>query len=348
MTRVPALENPHTHWREGDVVGPLVELAIQGGAIGFGPMPNTKEGLMTAAQVTAYVKNASSFVELGTGVHIIPIVQITEATTEADIDACIEAGIVDAKIYPKGRTTASHNGVSYYSRILPIVQHAGKRGMRVHFHPEHPMKIDNKDAEFLFLPIVDMFLSETDAIIVSEHGTDGRCIPLWEEWAKTGRFFVTITAHHLVENETGAYGDVDAVCKPSYKGEVDRRALNDLVRKDYPWVMAGGDDAPHDKKTKHRIGPCTCGAYTAPFLMQLYAHALDDLFTSPEGVKVFENFTSRNARKLYGFRTSSRYVDLIKRPFIIPESYKIGSWEVAPFWAGREISYSLYANSSVK
>ncbi len=342
MTRVTALVNPHTHWREGDVVGPLVALAIQGGAACFGPMPNTKEGLMTAAQVTAYVKNASSFVQSGMGVHIIPIVQITEATTEAEIDACIEAGIVDAKIYPKGRTTASHNGVSHYARILRIVRHAGKRGMRIHFHPEHPMMVDNKDAEFAFLAIVDLFLNETRAIIVWEHGTDGRCIPLWEEWAKTGRFFVTITAHHLVENETGAYGDVGSVCKPSYKGEVDRRALNELVRKDHSWVMAGGDDAPHDKKAKHRVGPCACGAYTAPFLLQLYAHALDDLLATQEGVKVFANFTSNNARKLYGQMTPTRYIDLVKRPFIIPESYKIGSWEVEPFWAGREISYSLY------
>jgi dihydroorotase len=324
------------------VVHPLVELAVQGGAHALGPMPNTQKGLMTAGQVTAYLAHARQGVPSSQKMCFVGIVQITEKTTKADIDACIDAGILDAKVYPKGRTTQSHNGVAHYGRILDVVRHAGTRGMRAHFHPEHPGPYDNRDAEFAFLPIVDIFLNETETTIFWEHGTDGRCIPHWEEWAKSGRFYVTLTAHHLVENENGAYGDVQATCKPPYKREDDRRALVDLVGKGHAWVMAGGDDAPHPKERKHVIGPCACGAYTAPFLLPLYAHALGHLLETPGGIKVFTKFTSGIALNIYKASESFYpYVDLVKKSFRIPLSYQIGPWEVEPFWAGREIMYSL-------
>ena len=342
MLQVPGLENPHTHLREGEVVGPLVVWAIRGGARSLGPMPNTEHGLMKAMQVDPYILHAKSFVPQDTVVRFIPIVQITEATTKADIEACVDAGIMDAKVYPKGRTTQSHNGVSHYARILDIVRYAGERGMRVHFHPEHPSNVyDNRDAEFAFLAIVDMFIHETGATIVWEHGTDGRCIPHWEAWAETGRFYVTFTGHHLAESENGAYGDVGAACKPPYKTEADRRGLVDLVARDYPWVMAGGDDAPHPTGSKHRIGQCACGAYTAPFLMQLYAHALDKLLSTQGGIRNFIRFTSENAQQLYGHTSPGLLLKLVRKPFKIPSHYDVGPWEVEPFWAGKEILYSL-------
>jgi dihydroorotase len=340
--RTAKLVNPHTHLREGLEKHDLVVLALKGGVSALGPMPNTEKGLMTARQVADYIDEAERSLPVGSTVRFIPIIQITERTEKKDIDACIEQGILDAKIYPKGRTTQSHNGVAHYARIIEIVHYAGKRGMRIHFHPEHPSaQYDNRDAEFAFLPIADLFLNETEAVIVWEHGTDSRCIPHWEEWAKSGRFYVTLTAHHLVENESGAYGNVQAVCKPSYKREDDRRNLVELVGKDYLWVMAGGDDAPHPMEKKHVVGPCACGAYTAPFLLPLYAHGLDAVLQRDGGLKVFQNFTTFNAMRLYGDRLVIETVELSRKPFKIPLAYQAGGWKIEPFWAGREILYSF-------
>jgi len=318
---------------------PLIQLAIKGGARMLGLMPNTIKGLMIASSVLSYTAHARAAVPDGTSVHFVPIVQITEKTTKADIDDCVARGIKDAKVYPKGRTTESHNGVQHYMRILEIVRYAGKVGMRVHFHPEHPSElVENRDAEFLFLPIMDIFINETNTTLVWEHATDAtRCTTHWEAWGKTGRFLLTVTAHHLVTNETSTYGDVGAVCKPSYKTEADRLALIELVRKNYSWVMAGGDDAPHPIGSKHRIGPCACGAYTAPFLLQLYAHAL----LSYVGLITFTNFTSANARRVYGAHIPQEFFSLVEKPFDIPLIYRIGPWNVEPFWAGRALDYSL-------
>lgn len=339
---VDALCNVHTHLREGLMVGPLVQKAVTGGADVLAPMPNTKEGLTTAEQVMHYVKTAQS-APFGKRVTFLPIVMVNEHTSLEVIDQCIEAGIVDCKVYPLNRTTKSHHGVRHYARLLLVMKHCGKVGMKCHFHPEHPLMLfDNRDAEFAFLPLLDMFLNETEAVIISEHGTDARCISFWQEMAKSGRFYVTLTAHHLASDEDIEFGNVRSVCKPPIKTRSDQQSLVRLVEEGYNWVMAGPDDAPHLRKHKHvNTGGCACGAYTAPFLMQLYAHALGNLLHMPQGVRTFVDFTSHNARILHQLPSASRKITLVKESFLIPLSYKIGPVAVEPFWAGQTIDWNL-------
>lgn len=341
---IPPLVNPHCHLREGDVLGPCVVLAIRGGTIVLGFMPNTKLGLKNAQEVLAYMKSVKAVVEQtnpGWNVVIIPIGMLTPQTTEADLDAFVEAGIMDLKVYPLNRTTKSHNGVREYSPLVGVIRYAGKRGMRVHFHPEHPyLTIINRDAEYLFIPIMDMLFNQTDTTIVWEHGTDHRCIPFWEQWGQSGRFYVTLTAHHLATHEDEVFGDVRAVCKPPIKTVYDARCLVELIAKGYRWVMAGLDDAPHDRDEGKHVheGCCACGAYTAPFGLQLYAHSL---LRGRIGRDIFVNFTSGNAQKLYGLEDTGERLVLVNKPFKIPLSYEIGSWVVEPFWAGRTIDWSI-------
>lgn len=339
------MANMHSHLREGDVVESLIDLAIEGGADCLLPMPNTQAGLCTAEQVLSYMQSVRVILQ-SNDAHLVPTVMINEQTTIEMIDECVNSWIVDGKIYPLDRTTKSHSGVRDYSRLLPIIKHCGQRDMKVHVHPEHPwMTYGNRDAEFAFLPIVDMFLRDTKAVIIWEHGTDARCIPFWKEMAAGGRFYVTLTAHHMVADEDSTFGDVRAICKPPIKTRRDRLDLVRLVEEDHPWVMAGLDDAPHDRSTKHvSQDNCACGAYTSPFGLQLYAHALDDLLTkcsAGRGRVIFENFISRNARMLHDLPPASRQMRLVRSPFEIPASYSIGSWTVEPFWAKKVINWTL-------
>jgi len=337
---VESLANVHSHLREGDVVQPLVELAIKGGADVLLPMPNTQEGLCTVHQVLEYCGR------LGhghNGISLIPCLLLNQRTTVDEICQCVGAGIRDCKVYPLNRTNKSHNGVRNYARLLDVIHQCGKVGMKVHFHPEHPdLAIPNRDAEYQFYPLVDMFLHETSATLIWEHGTDARCIPHWKTMARSGRFFVTLTAHHLATNEDESFGDVRTVCKPPIKTQRDTDDLVKLVAENNPWVMAGLDDAPHDVKTKHVAhGQCACGAYTAPFGLQLYAHALDHMLGTDAGVKTFVNFTSQNARTLYKLMPSRREIKLVYKPFFIPPTYTVGPWIVEPFGAGGIIDWSL-------
>jgi dihydroorotase len=275
--------------------------------------------------------------------RFIPVVMLTEETTREELVKCKKVGINDGKMYPLLRTTKSGSGVKHYGRILPVVKWCGELDIKVHGHFEHPsLLFHNRDAEFACLPIARMFLEETEATIVWEHGTDARCIPHWEDMATSKRFFVTLTAHHLVTNEDEAFGDVRAVCKPPIKTENDRRALVVLIEKDYPWVMNGPDVAGHNESAKQvPLERCACGAYTAPFLLALYAHGLDHLLKTAEGIETFINFTSRNVRRLHNLPPASRQIKMVRQPLQIPLVYQIGSWKVMPFWAGRIIDWSI-------
>ena len=342
IVEVDALANVHWHGREGQIVGSLIERAIEGGADVLGLMPNTDLGLTTADRVFGNLFQTNLW-GAAKNVRLLPFLMITETTSQKEIEKCLSKGYCDGKVYPRDRTTKSENGVRNYGRLLPIIKVCGELGMKVHLHPEHPSKTyDNREAENAFLAIVDIFLNETDAVIIWEHGTDARCIPHWENFAKGSRFYVTLTAHHLATNEDRVFGDVRAVCKPPIKTEADRKALVELVAKNYSWVMAGGDDAFHDQTRKHvDQGGCACGAYTSPFLLPLYAHALGNLLQEEKGIGVFVNFTSRNARKLHHLPDSSRTIKLLNECQQIPLHYQIEKQVAVPFWAGQFIDWKI-------
>ncbi len=341
---VDALANVHSHLREGDVVGPLIERAIEGGADVLLPMPNTNKGLTSPEEVMEYCRMVQSLVPEGAEMQVIPTMMVTEQTTFGDIDDMADAGIKDVKVYPLNRTTKSHNGVRHYGKLLNgVLKRCGRRKVKIHFHPEHPsMTFSNRDAEFAFLAIADMALNETETVVIWEHGTDSRCIPHWKDMAMSGRFHVTLTAHHLASNEDATFGDVRAVCKPPIKTEQDRLDLIRFVEEDNEWVMAGPDDAPHDVNAKHvHEGKCACGAYTSPFLLPLYAHALEIMLETEAGIAGFVNFTSRNARRFHGLPGASRKIRLVRKPFMIPNSYAVGPWTVEPFWANTMIDWKI-------
>ena len=342
---VDALASDHDHFREEDksIQGLLIENSIRGGTDTVGAMPNTLRGIRTAAEAVRYGNGLRMVTPLGQTLHVIRYIAITEDTTEKMLDECIEAGIYDGKILAKYRTTNSDYGVVRYGKLLPIIRHGGRIGMRFHGHFEHPSPhFTNDDAEFACLPLVYMYLEETEAKIIWQHGTEGRCVPHWKEMAKSRRFYVTLTPQHLLTTDDETYGAVGEICKPSYGDPFDREALNALVDLDLPWVMAGPDVAPHPIETKHPPkGGCSCGAYHAPFLHPLYAHALQRLFRTQKSVETYINFTSRNLRTLHRLPGSSRAITLVRRQFEIPLLYQIGPWKVQPFWAGKMLDWSI-------
>jgi dihydroorotase len=336
---VPGLYDMHQHFREKEMAPLFAQLAINGGCEVSLLMPNTNRGLLTRRSVLEYVNPLrNQFPKM----NFVPVVQITEFTTKEKIHQCVSSGILDAKVYPLNRTTKSQNGIRDYLKILSIIKLCGEVGIRVHFHPEHPwMLFDNRDAEFAFLPIVDMFLRETKATIIWEHGTDSRCIPFWKEMAESGRFYVTFTPHHLLTSEDDEFGVVESCCKPPIKTRRDCRSLVELVCEGHEWVFAGSDGAPHPKESKHRddCGPCACGAFHGTWVLSLYAHALRELLTSRAGVTKFVAFTTFNAVRLFDLPPPRLSFGLVNQKFKIPYSLKVGDWEVQSFWGGKEIDF---------
>jgi len=343
---IDRIVDTHIHFRGGeggggdDVVRFLVAQAINAGSDVFFGMPNLKEWLGTYEKVQKYLELCQSAVPDGQTATFQIMLALTENTSFEEIDRCVEAGQYHAKVYPLSRTTGSDSelGVRNYLKLMELIRYAGKKGMTVHFHPEYPwLGFHNRDAEYLFMPIVDMLLQETDATIVWEHGTDARCIPFWKEAAKSGRFAVTLTAHHLLAGEDHYFGDVSATCKPPVKTPRDCTDLKRLVAEDHAWVMAGSDSAPHDIGVKHpEAGRCACGAYTALFGEKgvLFAHC-------ERSVKVFERFMGGNARLFHGLPPATGKITLVREPRTVPssEQYSAGGWTMQPFAAGRTLEW---------
>ncbi|OHA21159.1 MAG: hypothetical protein A2849_02270 [Candidatus Taylorbacteria bacterium RIFCSPHIGHO2_01_FULL_51_15] len=342
---VDAICNPHWHGRElAETTGDLILLAYLGGADILGPMPNTKIPLLTARDTTVYVEGCRRLaLRRKLRMRFIPIVMLNEDTTYGELTKCKKAGIVDGKIYPYLRTTRSAHGVKHWGKMIQVVKWCGELGIKVHVHFEHPdLGYIDRECEYLCLPVCQIFLEETDAIIVWEHGSDSRCIPMWKKFAKTGRFFLTITAHHLAWNEDDASGDVRKRCRPLIKPEPDRNALVYLVCEDCDWVMLGADDAAHPVDAKHiHDGKCACGDFTSPFLHLLCAHALDCLLQTKRGITIYNNFTSRNGRRFHKLGKASRQIGIIRRPSRIQPSYKVGPWIVESAGAKEELLYSF-------
>src|SRR3989344_5583629 len=149
---VDAMFNTHSHLRQGLQVRPLLRLSVAGGMDALHYMPNPLNGLKTQSEVRAYdifALTRSAEDEYFTVPRLIPSVMITEETTEEMINECVRDGIIDVKAYPRDRTNSSI-GIERYARILPMIRHCARKGVRVHLHPEHPSKlVGNRDAEFL-------------------------------------------------------------------------------------------------------------------------------------------------------------------------------------------------------
>ncbi len=350
VVEVEALCNVHSHEREGQVKKPLIEAAIEGGADCLLSMPNAEGGMDTPDHVIRYNKESESMVPPGQVMNFIPIMLLTENTTERQIDEAVDKGIKDCKILPYLRTTKSEKGVKRYYPMLPKVKHCGRRGMRVHNHFEHPcMVYGDRDAEYICLPVAEMFL-DTGATVFWEHGSDARCIPFWTEMAKTGRFVVTMTPIHINTTEDYVRGNNSGVVRPPIKTADDMHALREFICKGYDWVINGPDSAYHptavpEIKTLQKMpefGKCACGAFTAPWILAWYAHALmDHLLTLPNGLEIFNNFTSRIPRQSFGRPPPSRTIKLVRRPLIIPIKYQIGPEVAMPFLGGETINWQI-------
>jgi dihydroorotase len=344
---LPGLVDTHVHLRENaNIIDDLIRYSFIGGAETVLFIGNTSEGLTNYARLQAYTECARWMVRPEYQVNIIPSLLVTEQTPLDEIKRASDAGIFDVKFLPLGRTTNSQkNGIRRYWNMIPIIAECGKLNIRVKMHPENPlMVIDNEDAEYQFLTFADMALNETEAEIWWEHATDGRCIPAFKEFAKTGHFSITLTAHHLLTNSSKSYGKSPETIKPSYKREYDRQAFIQLITENLPWVMAGTDSAPHPLEKKYcRFAPCACGAFTAPQALPLYAHALHYLLRTEAGRVAFKNFTSGNARVKLHLPPSKRIVTLTDTPFTMPEEYRVGNWTVEPPFAKTTINYSLAA-----
>jgi dihydroorotase len=128
----------------------------------------------------------------------------------------------------------------------------------------------------------------------------------------------------------------DLFCKPVAKTPADRSALRDAVFSGNPKIMFGSDSAPHPRHKKECIG-CAAGVFSAPVALPL----LVQIFEEADCLENLQGFISDNARQRYRINPPAKTVELNTKSWTVPSFYG----DVRPFWADREIRWSVSAVS---
>jgi dihydroorotase len=109
----------------------------------------------------------------------------------------------------------------------------------------------------------------------------------------------------------------------------------------HPRFFLGSDSAPHivtKKAMATPSQPCAAGVYTAPILLPLVAHLLESF----DALDQLVAFSSTNGRAFYKVETENlQPVTLHKEPFRIMENLSLNGDDIAPFWAGKELNWSI-------
>jgi dihydroorotase len=297
-------------------------------------MPNTAQPILNGTDLCAY---RTEILEAANGCGFQPLmtIQIVEDTMPHTVVEARNAGAVAGKIYPRGMTTNSANGVSNYKAIYPTLAAMEECGMLALFHGESPdPEVFCLDREVEFLKILrDMARTFPHLKIVMEHCTTARgvyCVSDLDD-----NVAATITVHHLFLTLNDVIGDKlepHHFCKPVAKRPGDRAALLAVAMSDDPKFFLGTDSAPHLRGAKECTSGCA-GVYTAPVAIPL----LFDLFNQNGKQDAFENFCSGFGADFYGLPRNQEKILLVPEKWSVPPMYE----GIVPFWAGKEIGWRV-------
>jgi dihydroorotase len=326
-------DDMHLHLRQGDMlknVLPHTAAQFKRAVI----MPNTQPPILNAASVCAYrgeilaAANSSGFEPLMT-------IQIIETTEPEQIIAAKKFGAVAGKVYPRGMTTNSENGVANYEAIYPALDAMEKCAMLALFHGESPdPDAFCLDRETKFLKILKEIAKAFPKLrIVMEHCTTAKAIDCVSELGDN--VAATITVHHLFLTLNDVIGDKlepHHFCKPVAKRPEDRAVLIAAAMGGNPKFFLGTDSAPHLKGAKECAFGCA-GVWTAPVAIPLLA----ELFEHHNAMGKLEDFCSSFGADFYGLPRNEGTLSLIQEKWKVPPIYD----GVVPFRAGKEVAWRM-------
>lgn len=303
-------------------------------------MPNTKPPVLGASEALSYHKEIMQAQEaLPEAQRLTPLmtIQITPHTHPTDIAlARSEAGVVAGKVYPRGMTTNSENGVLNYEALYDVFGQMEEVGMVLSLHGEHPGEdVFCLDREERFLEILQKISYRFPRLkIVLEHVTTAKATETVLMLPDT--VAATITVHHLIltlDNVIGHMLKPHHFCKPVAKRPGDRDALLRVAMSGRAKFFLGTDSAPHPRGAKECADGCA-GIFTAPVALPLLA----TLFEGRKKLEALEKFTSVFGAQHYGLPLTQELVTLVKEEWQVPHDID----GVVPFMAGETLAWKVY------
>lgn len=310
-------------------------------------MPNIKPPITTTEQALAYRERILAATPEGANFEPMMTLYMTDSTTPEEVRKAKDTGVVAAiKLYPKGATTNSENGVTDIFKLDETLLAMQEVGMPLLLHGEvTDSEVDIFDREAVFIETIFKPLTAKfpGLKFVMEHIT-----------TKVGVDFVmsapanvggTITAHHLLYNRNHLLvGGIKPhyYCLPILKSEENRQALLAAVASGSPKLFLGTDSAPHLEADK--CSACGCaGVFTAHAALEFYAEAFDQIGR----LDLLEAFCSHNGADFYGLPRNEGTVTLRRTPQAVAKRFNYGDKGgfLVPLRAGGNVAWALETGS---
>lgn len=338
----------HVHLRDGQMlqlVAPITAAQFYRALV----MPNLRDNpVLTLSDAQAYRARILDAVGPSANFEPLMTIKIRPDTTKAIIRECkhgqLTTCVVAGKVYPKGLTTHSDDGVENFLGLYSIFQAMEESGLVLCLHGEMPGDdITSRDREREFLRTLKFIAKTFPGLrIVMEHITTAAAVDTILDLP--GNVAATITLHHLMltcDDVGGDHMHPDHYCKPIPKDRADLLALRMAATSGCPKFFFGSDSAPHPRTGKERGKDCCAGIFTAPVALPLLA----EVFEWDNALDRLEGFVRHHGWQFYGTGEPAadrpRQITLTKEPWEVPPVFGSEPHSVVPFAAGRKITWRL-------
>ena len=320
----------HIHLRDEEMLKTVAPLSAKSFSAGI-VMPNLVPPVTTIESLKSYKSRIKEAINDEDFEPLMTLFFRNDYTYEFLKEA--KEHISAIKLYPSGVTTNSDGGVSSMDieSLRSTFEAMSELGIPLCVHGETNGFVMDREAEFG--SVYEQFASNfPDLTIIMEHITTKNSVDLLD---KHKNLHATITVQHLfitLDDVAGGMLKPHLFCKPIAKRYEDREALLRVALSGHPKVMFGSDSAPHPTHKKECCG-CAAGVFTAPIALQ----ALAGLFDKNNMLDNLQAFVSDNARKIYKYEPKEKNIVLVKKPFVVPASYK----DIVPMFAGETLDWSM-------
>ncbi|HUX21223.1 MAG TPA: dihydroorotase [Spirochaetia bacterium] len=317
----------HVHLRDGEAVSGYARDAARHFARIL-VMPNTSPPIVTTDDLVAYRARIEQAAPKLTPLMTFKIMQGATAESIRDLKS---AGAVAGKLYPRGATTNSEDGLSDIGGALPIFEVMEEVGLVLCIHGENPAA-PVLEREAAFLPTFFEIISRFPRLkVVLEHVSSEAGVQAVREAPE--RVAATITVHHLLFTLDDLLGNrlrPHLFCKPVIKPERDRAAIERVVLEGHPRFFYGSDSAPHLRSEKESDSG-SAGVYSIPVSLSLLA----EFFVDRGAVGRFEPFVSELGARFYGLPLNEGTITIRRESWRVPEELH----GVVPLLAGTELDW---------
>ncbi len=332
----------HVHFRDG----PMLAETVPATARAFGraiAMPNLSPPVRTPQEALEYMDRLRKALPPDVEFEPLMSLYLTEATTSARIQEAQRLGILAAKLYPAGATTNSEAGVGDLEALYPVFEAMQAEGLLLLVHGEATdPEVDIFDREAFFIerhlrPIIAAF---PELKIVLEHISTEEAVEFVNDGPPT--LAATITPQHLLLNRNDMLaGGIRPhhYCLPVLKRRRHQEALRRAAISGSSKFFLGSDSAPHERQRKEASCGCA-GVYSAPFALELYAEAFDQL----DALDRLEAFAGHFGADFYGLARNKSKVTLVREPWTVPLKIDLpNGGQLVPLMAGHTLHWKLAA-----